>query len=300
MSSTISTVFIVYNQADLLEKSLKSIGDSSDQVVIADLSSQDDIAKIAKNWGATYHKLPYTEVVEAVRQQIFDRVKSDYILYLDADESLPPGLLPHLRQLLSRNPDYISIPRKNYIFGSWVKASRWWPDYQVRFFKKAAVKWPTKLHHQPIVHGDGIVLTADTQYAILHQNYQNIDEWFEKNRRYARVDAMGRLKRHDSYTIFDAARLSVSELISRYFAGHGYRDGMHGLILSILQSFYYFLVYAYYWEGNKYQVDEPDEKLISLPRVWFSHGLSEIIHWDTKGASPAKKIYTKLLRKIIS
>ncbi|MCE7897996.1 MAG: hypothetical protein DPW11_00750 [bacterium] len=300
MTSNIGAVFIVYNQANLLSESLEKLSKSGFNLHVADLSSTEDIAAVCKKWGATYTKLPYASIVEPVRSQVFNSRKEDYLLYLDADESVGDDLITKLKSLAEEGVDFVKIPRANYIFNSWVKASRWWPDYQVRFFKRGMVTFPTTLHSEALTRGTGVTLDPDPKLAITHLNYQNLDEWFDKNRRYAKVDALDRLNSNQSFTLQDAMKLSISELVSRFFAGGGYTDGMHGFMLSILQSFYYFFVYAYYWEGKKYENSLSATELKSFPRSWFTHGLSEILYWDGKDDSLIKKIKGKFTRKLIA
>lgn len=300
MTSSLAIVFIVYNQTKLLNSSLKLLSGLKHELHVADLGSTEDVESVAKALGAEYHRLPYTSVVETVRSQVFDLISTDYILYLDGDESVTPTLINKLVELSESGVDYVRIPRQNYIFNNWVQASRWWPDYQVRFFKRGMVTFPTTLHSEPVVTGREVVLPATAELAIKHLNYQSLDEWLEKNQRYARTDAQDRLASGVEFSIFTASRLSVSELVSRFFAGSGYADGMHGLVLSILQSFYYFLVYAYYWEGKKYESSLSVGEVKSVPRIWFSHGLSEILFWDKQDTGLINKIKGKLKRKLLA
>lgn len=300
MTSSIGAVFIVYNQSNLLNDSLKKLSKSGFSLHVADLSSTEDIGGVCKIWGASYTKLPYTPIVETVRKQVFESIPADYLLYLDADESVGDELIDKLKSQASKGVDFVKIPRQNYIFNSWVKASRWWPDYQVRFFKRGMVSFPAVLHAEPVPRGQGVTLEPTPSLAILHLNYQSLEEWFDKNRRYAKADAEGRISSSHNFTLYDAMKLSISELVSRFFAGSGYLDGMHGLMLSILQSFYYFLVYAYYWEAKKYETSMKPSEIMSFPRAWFTHGLSEIIYWDSIGGGFVKKIKDKFKRKLIA
>jgi len=86
----------------------------------------------------------------------------------------------------------------------------------------------------------------------LHYNYDNIDQYLEKAVRYAKSEAQLR----DNYSLTHALKDARSEFISRLFSSEGFKDGMHGLVLAILQMFYYFLVYFYYWEKKKYSTME--------------------------------------------
>ena len=191
------------------------------------------------------------------------------------------------------------MPRQNNVFGKWIEHSLWWPDYQTRFFKHNVITWPNHLHAQPTLTGEGVTLSADPKNAIQHLNYISIDEWTDKNQRYAKADAIERIKAGNNYSFADAIRLSVGEIIRRFFQAQGYKDGMHGMILSIFQSYYYFLVYAYYWEAKKYAQLETPESIRRFPRDWFTHALSEVLYWDAHH-SPLKKIKEKFVRRLLA
>lgn len=299
MKPGISAIVIVHNQVDLLKKCLPCLS-WVDELIVVDLESTENVKAVASQFGAIYKKIPNVNIVEKVRQNSLEYATHEYVLFLDPDETIPETLSVMLKKHVKENKfDYFATARQNFVFGSWVKYSRWWPDYQVRLFKHGAVTWPQTLHGQPELRGESYRFPADPVFAITHQNYLSIDEWLDKNRRYASTDASDRLESGESYSLWIATKQSVSELMSRFFAGEGYRDGMHGLMLSILQSFYYFLVYAYYWEGKKYAELETPEKIKDFPRAWFSHALSETLFWH-KVKSPIKNIKAKLVRRMIA
>lgn len=300
MKPGISAVIVVKNQADLLRKSLSSISKWVDEIILIDLGSVDDIAAIAKQFKAKYYIRKNVLIVETIRQESLKYVTHEYVLFLDPDETIPSVLAKDLRAKAKESQyDYMTTPRQNFVFGKWVKHSRWWPDYQTRLFRHNRVTWGKTLHAEPVVSGAGFKYDSVEKFAIQHNNYRSLDEFIEKNMRYAKADARARLHADSDFTLTQAIKLSVSELISRFFAGKGYKDGMHGLILSILQSFYYFMVYAYYWEGKSYQAIETDQQIRSFPKSWFSHGLAEVIHWD-RAKSLTKTIKEKLVRRMIA
>jgi hypothetical protein len=56
-----------------------------------------------------------------------------------------------------------------------------------------------------------------------------------------------------------AIQMPISDFMKTYFFQKGYRDGLHGLILSSLQAFYMFLVFAKIWERQGfYERDSMD------------------------------------------
>lgn len=300
MKPGISAVVVVHNQLDLLKKCLDSIYSWVDEIILIDLESTEDIKSLVPQYQAKYIAHKKVAIVEEIRQESLQHTSHEYVLFIDPDETIPQTLAQDLMDKIETGEyDYFVAPRQNYVFGKWVQHSRWWPDLQTRVFRQGHVTWGTKLHEEAVPSGNGYTYPVSEKFAITHLNYLDLDEFIAKNMRYAKADAQERLESGNALRILGAIKLSVSELISRFFVGEGYRDGMHGLVLSILQSFYYFMVYAYYWEGKKYSELESESTIKSFPRTWFSHALSETLHYD-KAGSAIKSIKAKLVRRMIA
>lgn len=48
----------------------------------------------------------------------------------------------------------------------------------------------------------------------------------------------------------------MSEFLTRFFAWEGYKDGLHGLALSVLQAFSMFVVELKLWQDTKFRESE--------------------------------------------
>ncbi len=300
MKPGISAIVVVHNQLDLLKKCLDSIYNWVDEIILIDLESTEDIKSVVAQYQAKHISHQKVAIVEEIRQESLKYASHEYILFIDPDETIPADLSLDLQEKIATGEfDYFTTPRQNYVFGKWVKHSRWWPDFQTRIFRQGHVNWGTKLHAEAIPSGNGYTYPVSEKFAIGHLNYQNLDEFIAKNMRYAKADAMERIESGNTLSIVGVIKLSVSELISRFFVAEGYKDGMHGLVLSILQSFYYFMVYSYYWEGKKYRELESESTIKSFPKTWFSHALSEALHYD-QASSTLKSIKAKLVRRMIA
>jgi (heptosyl)LPS beta-1,4-glucosyltransferase len=299
MKPGLSVVIVAHNQRDLLKTCLKSIKNLSDEIILIDLASTEDLKSVGSTFKVKYIKHKLVSVVEEVRQESLAYATHEYVLFLDPDETIPPALAADLKvKIKAAQFDYFTTPRQNYVFGKWLKHSRWWPDLQTRIFRVGHATWGKTLHAEVELTGIGYTYPEDEGFAIRHENYRNLDEYLSKNMRYAKTDAAERIAANQPLTFISAMRLSVSELISRFFLGNGYKDGMHGLILAILQSFYYFMVYAYYWEQVGYQDLENENTIKSFPRAWFAHALSETMYWD-KAKNSLKVIKEKFVRRMI-
>ncbi len=239
---------------------------------------------------------------EQIREEVKQYAKNNYILFFDHDEIMTEELKGFIHKNLEKY-DYFAIPRKNIIFGKWIRHSRWWPDYQIRLLKKDCVYWSDKIyiHVQPVLKGKGLYVEPKEGLAILHYNYQNIDEFLSKTIFYAKAEAAQLVEQNKDFSLRTALEKSLSEFVSRFFTHAGYKDGTHGFVLAFLQLFYYFIVYFYYWEKKKYE-EVDTQKLIDNSLFFFERGMSETSHWTIHNnlVTPFIKMKLKIKNKLLS
>lgn len=92
---------IVRNEAEELPACLASVQGFVDEAVILDTGSEDDTIDIAQCWGASVYQAPWQNNFAAARNLALSYVKSDWVLVLDADETLTPEVgkvLPRICQ----------------------------------------------------------------------------------------------------------------------------------------------------------------------------------------------------------
>jgi (heptosyl)LPS beta-1,4-glucosyltransferase len=253
----ISVVINTLNEEKNLPKALTSVRQLADEIVVVDMKSDDKTQEIAKKSGAKVYEHKRTGYVEPARNFAISKAKGEWILILDADEEISTSLSTSLRKII-KNPraDYYRLPRKNIIFQKWIKHSRWWPDYNIRFFKKGKVSWSEIIHSVPETRGKGLDLRADEKNAIIHHNYISIEQFVQRLNRYTTLHA--KLLINDGYKFewTDLIRKPTNEFLSRYFQGEGYKDGLHGLALSALQAFSELVMYLKVWEKSKFEESE--------------------------------------------
>ncbi|KKP67825.1 MAG: Glycosyl transferase family 2 [Candidatus Roizmanbacteria bacterium GW2011_GWA2_35_19] len=286
----ISAIIVVKDNPPYIFKTVDSILDFVSEIVIVDIGIENSLSeKLKKNKLIKLVKIQGTvPYVEKIREKTKELASYEHILFLDPDEVVQP----ELKKIILENYlkyDYFKIPRKNIIFGRFIKHSRWWPDYQIRFFKKNSVKWPLIIHRQPKVLGKGFEVEAKESLSLLHYNYQNLDEYLSKAKRYAKYEAKEFASENQVVSFSQTVRRSLNEFISRYFAGEGYRDGVEGFVLAFLQMFYYFLVYFYYLETKEFKSSEKINE-----EEFFRIGLKESLHWKKK-----KSIKDKIVKKLL-
>lgn len=250
----LSVVINTLNEAKKLPQAIESVKNLADEIVVCDMQSDDGTAEVAKKMGANVFVHEKTGYVEPARNFAIKKAKHDWILILDADEEISETLANKIRKIIEKpEAEFYRLPRKNIIFGKWIKNSRWWPDYNIRLFKKGRVSWSEVIHSVPMTTGLGADLELQEEMAIIHHHYDNLDEYLLRMNRYSTL--LANLKINEGYEFKwpDLVSKPVGEFVSRYFLGNGYKDGVHGLSLALLQSFSELIVYLKIWQSKDFK-----------------------------------------------
>src|SRR3989338_11238877 len=182
----ISTVVVCFNEAEKLQKCLKSATGFADELVVVDLDSSDASIEVANKFGAKVFHHQFVPFVELVRDYAIAKTSGDWVLVLDSDEEIGKNLKEKLKEVVKKQKfTAVNIPRKNIFFGKWIKHTNWWPDRHIRFFKKYNIKWSDKIHSYPKVTGQVLNLKASEEYALTHFGYDSIKQFIEKQNRYS-------------------------------------------------------------------------------------------------------------------
>ncbi|MEB3220048.1 MAG: tetratricopeptide repeat protein [Nostocales cyanobacterium 94392] len=104
----ISLCMIVKNEESTLSKCLSSAKKFVQEIVILDTGSTDKTVSIAQGYGAKVHHFAWCNDFSAARNEALKYVTGDWVLVLDADETLAPEIIPQLREAIQRE-EYLLI-----------------------------------------------------------------------------------------------------------------------------------------------------------------------------------------------
>lgn len=273
---SISVIVNTLNEEQNLGKALDSVKNIADEIIVVDMHSSDSTVEIAKKYKAEVFLHKNIGYVEPARNYAISKARKNWILILDADEEITPKLAKRLKEISEDSKaDYYRIPRKNIIFGKWIKYSRWWPDYNIRFFRKNSVSWNNEIHSVPLTQGVGADLEAKEDLAIIHYNYSSIEQYLERMNRYTTIQSDFLTKQGYRFIWKDLIDKPMQEFMGRYFSGEGYKDGLHGLALGMLQAFSELVLYIKVWQKEKFQNQSMtlDESIAEFEKV------NKDFHW---------------------
>ncbi|QLE59333.1 tetratricopeptide repeat protein [Nostoc sp. TCL26-01] len=99
---------IVKNEEKMLPKCLASVQNVVDEMVVLDTGSSDRTPQIATQFGAKVYDFVWCNDFSAARNAALKYVTGDWVLVLDADETLTSAIVPHLRNAIARE-EYLLV-----------------------------------------------------------------------------------------------------------------------------------------------------------------------------------------------
>jgi len=236
--STVCAAIIARDAADTIERCLLSLQWADSLLVVVDDRTRDATAELARSIGARVELHSFEDYARQ-RNAALRIADSDWVLFVDSDEVATPELAEEVRYITGlyegAAPGYW-IPRRNIILGRWVRHAGWSPDYQMRLLRRADASY----REDRIVH-ELVDLKGQAGYLrnpLLHYNYSTLGEFMERQRHYARMEAVNRLRQEVRIKPQNYILQPWRQFWRRYVTLEGYREGWLGLLLSALLGYY--------------------------------------------------------------
>jgi glycosyltransferase involved in cell wall biosynthesis len=229
----------------------------ADERVVFDSFSTDATVTLARQAGARVVQHPFENYAQQ-RNAALSAAESDWVFFVDADERCPAALGEEIQGIVaSARHDVYAVPRHNYLFGRLTLGAGWYPDYQARLFRVGKACFDPLREVHEVARHDGEMGYLKTE--LIHYNYDTVGQFHTKQRKYAQYDAGILFKQGVRPRLHNFVLQPLREFRRRFFALRGYRDGWHGLRLSMLMAYYNLDMYrrlARLWRLNATK-DEP-------------------------------------------
>jgi glycosyltransferase involved in cell wall biosynthesis len=245
----ISACIVCRNDADRLGDCLRSV-DWVDDIVVLDLESEDASAKVASEHGARVVRRPRVPIVELVRNEAAAHARGDWILVLDPDERVSPGLASELSSLRVRDDlDGIWIPRMNIDFGHTPESPVHRYEFQLRMYRRSRVEWPLEPNRLPLVPEDRVYrVAARDELVLVHDRNRTVAEAIERVLRYAPAEAEAMIARGEVFTARAMLRTLTSKARRQFLQGDALGEGVPGVIRATVLVAFHFYVWAAFWQ----------------------------------------------------
>ncbi len=244
----LSVTVIAWNEEERLRACLDSVS-WADEIVVTDAESSDKTVQLAREFTDRVWVRPWPGF--AIQKNFaLDQATGDWILSLDADERVSPELAERLKAIVAADgpADGYLIPRRNMFWGAWVRHGGFYPDYQLRLFRRGAGRFVENAVHES-VRVTGRVDTLSE--ALLHHSYRDLEDFVRRSNRYSTLAAQDWLRRGRRVGVLGLLMKPLGRFFSMYILKRGFLDGWRGLVLAVLYAEYVFLRMAKAWEAHR-------------------------------------------------
>lgn len=242
----VSVIIAAHNEADEIAACVESAS-WADEVLVVENDSTDDTIARARAAGATVFSNPFRSI-GAQRNAAIARARHSWILVLDADERATPALGDEVSTRITENRvEAYRLPRRNWFLGREIRHSGWDRDRPVRLFRSTLRYDERPVHEHVLTSAEPATLDEP----ILHHPYANLAEYFEKLGRYSRDWAEQNHARGRKASPMMLVVRPPARFLSTLFLRGGWRDGAHGVVISLLAAVSVAAKYAHLWTlGN--------------------------------------------------
>jgi len=237
----ISATIITYNEERNIVRAIESLR-CCDEIVVVDSGSNDRTVELATNLGARVLENPwpgYSSQKNFASQQ----AANDWILSIDADESLSEALEGEIWQIKKNGPRYdgYTVPRLAQYLGRWILHSGWYPDRKVRLFNRKRARWVGEYVHESVqVDGRAGHLKSN----LLHFTCSSLSEHLKTMDQYTTLAAEQIVAQKKPIGARNLLVQPVWTFFKTYFLQRGYLDGTEGLAIAYMAAMYNFVKYA--------------------------------------------------------
>ncbi len=231
----LSVVMITYNAERTLHQTLASVIDWAGEVVVVDSGSTDATLLIAGRLGCQVYRHPFAGYGPQ-KQFAIAQATHDWVLLLDADESLDDSLQEAVRQSFAVTPAdtlAFSVPRSLVFLGCTLQHSGENRRPIVRIFNRHQGRVSDAAVHETVaVAGPVVALTGELR----HDSYASLHEYIDKLNQYTSLGAETMARAGRRSPVWTLPFRFLFTFLSIYVFKGGFLDGFPGFAWAFLSA----------------------------------------------------------------
>ena len=242
----ISVSIITKDNIRSIERALASVREWAAEIVAVDSGSTDGTLDVLERYAdrVSFREWPGFREQYQYAQSL---AENPWVFFIDADEEIPKELADEIRSLFGDGGpscDGYIIHRKTFYLGRLIRHGGWYPDYEVRLYRKDKGRWEGGLHAKVTLEGK---VGRMKQY-LFHYSYKDISDQLRKVDLYSAVAADDMAKGKRSPSLIGLFFSPPFRFVRDYFFKLGFLDGLPGLIIAVSTAYYVFIKHAKLWE----------------------------------------------------
>jgi glycosyltransferase involved in cell wall biosynthesis len=237
----VSIAIITKNEESNIRECLESVR-WADEIIVVDSGSTDATAAICREFQAQFF-LEEWKGFPRQKNSAIAKTRNEWVVSLDADERITPELRQEIEKTLDQYPKYDGylIARKNFFLGHWIKHCGWYPDYNLRLFRKSKGHFKERAVHEKVeIQGTMGYLKNPLE----HNTYRTLSDFFIRMEPYSSLAAQEMNQEGKKYRFRDLVFRPPFTFFQMFFLRLGFLEGYRGFLLSRLYSYYTFAKYC--------------------------------------------------------
>ncbi|MDR3571717.1 MAG: glycosyltransferase family 2 protein [Candidatus Pacebacteria bacterium] len=190
--ATLATIVLTYNEEIHVVRCMESIRKFCNETFVIDSLSTDRTAALAQ--GLSAQVVEHSFVTQSQQfQWALDNlpIESEWVMRLDADETLTPELIEEIRRRLPglpRDVTGVNLKRRHIFLGRWIKHGGRYPLTLLRIWRKGAARIERRWmdEHMVLLHGRAVTFEHDFS----DHNLNDLTFFIDKHNRYATREAI--------------------------------------------------------------------------------------------------------------
>ncbi len=229
----IHPVIISRDAARTIQATLASLR-AFPEVVLYDNGSSDDTVAVAARFPNVKIVTGEFEGFGQTKNKAAKLASGDWILSIDADESVSDELLASLDALdLSETRQTYTIHRHNLFMGKDIRWGGWGNDWLVRIYNRLQTGLSNSLVHEKVVVPDG-AQPRRVDGALWHDNIHDIDQFLKK------ISYYTELRRQEAGKRVHGPVVIMMRTVWTFFRGYvlklGLLAGWRGLVIAVCDA----------------------------------------------------------------
>jgi glycosyltransferase involved in cell wall biosynthesis len=244
--SNISVIIPTKNELIHIERAIKSALRLTPNVFVVDSSSTDGTIELAEKLGAKVYQYNwngssnFSKKINWAIQNL--PIKTEWIIRLDADEYFMDNSVVNLEARLAQVPkevNGITLIRRIYFMGKWMKHSGEYPKVSMRILKVGETSMEDRWLDEHVDLKNGAYL--DFPYEVADDSKISISDWITKHNGYSTRDAIELI--HQKINLFRRGDINLDKAASKLRR----RKNRYGTFPKYWRAFFFFL-YRYFFK----------------------------------------------------
>lgn len=249
-ASKLSVTIIARDEEPCIAACLDSVR-WADEIVVVDTGSTDDTMALCHKYTPHVYFRPW-EGYAAAKNAALELATGDVILSLDADERVSPALRGEIAALQQQPwealADGYAIPRRNFLWGRWLRHGGLYPDQQVRLFKRGRGCFRARRVHEAVAIRGRV---DQLRHPIDHYSYRGVGDIITRLNRYSELAAQDLCDDRRTFRVSALVLGPLGRFLRNYLLKQGFRDGVPGLIMAVSYAYSVFAREAKVWEMTR-------------------------------------------------